>query len=117
MDADGHATEDYGWQTRFIAPSDCSGWFLPSAGQLTEIYNCKDLLAGQIGKINAIITDSSKEYVRWITSISRYVWSSTEYGASPGRSAYAVYFNGGTANWQNKYGVSNAYAVRPVLAF
>ena len=117
VDADGHATEDYGWQTRFIAPSDCSGWFLPSAGQLTEIYNCKDLLAGQIGKINAIITDSSREYVRWITSISRYVWSSTEYGSSPGRNAYAVYFNGGTANWQNKYGVSNAYAVRPVLAF
>ena len=117
VDADGQPTEDYGWQNRFIAPADCSGWYLPSAGQLTAIHNQEDLLTGQIEKINAIVTDGSREHIRWITSISRYVWSSTEYKYSPSRSAYAVYFNGGSANWQNKYGNSNIYAVRPVLAF
>ena len=117
VDGNGQNTDAYDWQARFTAPSDCSGWFLPSAGQLTQIYNDREFLAEQINKVNAVITDTSKEHVRWIKSISNYVWSSTEYQNSPHASAYAVFFNGGDINWQNKYGDSNIYVVRPILVF
>lgn len=121
VDQDGNPTGDYGWQTRFAAPSGSSGWFLPSAGQVSFLCENQEFLTGQIQKVKESIpeSDPAREYIGWIPSPLTYVWTSTEYGNQP-LQAYGVYvaiptsMSFGDANWQNKDG---AYAVRPILAF
>ena len=83
------------------APANSSGWFLPSIGQMWNVYqNRTSLFDGKTG-VSVLQRD--------------WYWSSSEYYDNPARNALYVYVNNGSVlNYLKSY--SNSY-VRPVLAF
>ena len=103
------------YRKKVSVPQECSGWYLPSAKELTllcgtdvsDIWNNhsggtdnRDLMNTQLGKASG-------------TSLqSYYYWSSTEYDGSW---AWSVYFYYGNVYYDRKR--SNWYGVRAVLAF
>lgn len=93
---------------QYAAPASSSGWFLPSCGQLSSLYNSRDILSGQIDKLK---TTSGYDDVKWLTE--NYYWSSSEY-TGDSKFARIVYFSSGYVNDGYKYGNHN---VRSVLAF
>lgn len=116
VDVDGSETDRYVWQKRFAAPSDCSGWFLPSAGQLSYLYEIREQMLSQIEKVKGIVTDDSAKHIRWVSSRTWYEWSSTEYQYAPHSEAYAVYFNNGKDRAWSKCTTHKDFA-RSVLVF
>ncbi|QIU95457.1 fimbrillin family protein [Bacteroides faecium] len=99
----------YGWQTVYAAPTNSSGWFLPSAGQLSYLYENRSDLAARIQALGSKLESS---YIKWFSTIW-YYWSSSEY-SDYSSSAYRVDFYGGYVDW---YGKDRTYDVRAVSAF
>ena len=83
------------------APANSSGWFLPSIGQMWNVYqNRTSLFDGKTG-VSVLQRD--------------WYWSSSENYDSPAYHALYVYVRFGYVNYRNKF---NSYSyVRPVLAF
>lgn len=89
------------YETGCNAPTNSSGWFLPSIGQMWNIYQNRSSLFN--GK--AVVTSLKSDWY----------WSSSEHYRSPARSALYVSVSGGYVNYYDKdYRFSY---VRPVLAF
>ncbi|MEG1866868.1 MAG: fimbrillin family protein [Bacteroides sp.] len=91
------------------APTESSGWFLPSCGQLLSLYYNGDLLSGQINKLKTI---SSYVAISWFLPFN--YWSSSERLYSSSISARYVYFGGGSVHSNYKSYGNN---VRSILAF
>lgn len=87
------------------APEDCSGWFMPSAGQLKELYAVKDAVNSSIAKAGG-------------KALSGQYWSSSEVEGNSATVAYAylVDFNA-TGEYVQQIRVDKFYDVRAVLAF
>lgn len=99
----------YDWQKGYASPTNSSGWFLPSAGQLRYLYqNHSDLAA----RIQALGRKLDSSYIKWF-STSWYYWSSSE-ASDRSDYAYRVDFSYDGVRWYPK---SNTYDVRAVSAF
>lgn len=113
VDRKGKPTNAYDWQHPLSAPTNTSGWFLPSCGQLHFLYQNSSLLSARMDAVkNCTPADCSyKDYIKWFSS--DYYWSSTE-DSSAQENAWSVHFiNSYTGNDNKRYG----YEVRAVLAF
>lgn len=97
------------WQQNYAAPSNSSGWFLPSCGQLGYLYNNRSDLSTRINNIKEVISDSN---IKWF-STSSYYWSSSE-GEDYSDRAWRVYFGYGDSNASYKGDTDD---VRAVCAF
>lgn len=88
--------------TQYAAPQNSSGWFLPSCGQLKDLYDNRNSLQSSVTKAGG----------KWfLTYSSSYYWSSTELSE---RYAWRVYFLDGYRFYNIK---TIAFNVRAVLAF
>ena len=115
LDKDGNdANGKYDWQQPLAAPSNTSGWFLPSCGQLQYLYQNRSVLSARMTDVkNSTPTDCGyKEYIKWF-STSLYYWSSTERSDYPDY-AWRVDFRNGNAHLNFK---DDARDLRAVLAF
>ena len=115
LDKDGNdANGKYDWQQPLAAPSNTSGWFLPSCGQLQYLYQNRSVLLVRMTDVKNSTPDncSYKDKIKWF-STSWYYWSSTERSYDP-RNAWRVDFLNGYTNYIYKY---YTYVVRAVLAF
>lgn len=97
------ATE--GYETSYPAPSESSGWFLPSGGQC--MYWCQNgnLMLGQVKKATGKSDNS------WQDSY----WSSSENDSRPLDRAWYLNFNSSVINWSSKSSATKK--VRPYLVF
>ena len=115
LDENGEVTNEYSWQQPFSAPDNTSGWFLPSAGQLTYIYYNKALISSQMDMVKSCMSnDKLKKYIQWFSAkdySSNLYWSSSE---KDGYNAYSVFFGIGRVYSSDK---RRTYGVRAVLAF
>ena len=115
LDKDGNdANGKYDWQKPLAAPGNTSGWFLPSRGQLSHLFNNRSVLSARMTDVkNSTPTDCSyKNEIGWF-STSGFYWSSTEYSRYP-YGAWDVDFSsgGGLSYYKDRTG-----DVRAVLAF
>ena len=122
VDQDGNPTTAYDWQKPLAAPSNTSGWFLPSLRQLLDLFECSFLTESMSAVKNSLPDDCDyKNYIGWLEAKDYWTsWSSSEGGeesAAPERAKRADYrystgmaFNG-TALKKQK---NNA---RAILAF
>ena len=113
-DRDGNpADEKYDWQKPLAAPSNTSGWFLPSCGQLQYLYQNRSVLSARMTEVKNSTPNnySYKNHIKWFTS--GCYWSSTEYSRS---SRYAWYVDFGSGSSGQIY-KDSTYDVRAVLAF
>lgn len=92
-----YATVSY--EEKIAAPAGSSGWFLPSIGQIYEVFLNRDFLFGKGG-------NNLKD---------EWYWSSSESGGDPGVYALFLYVNNSDADSYPK-DASSCY-VRPILAF
>ncbi len=90
-----------GYEARYPAPANTSGWFLPSGGQCQYWLNHKDIILRSIQNAGGD---------RWKDGY----WSSSEYSRSPTYRAYFLHVSHGDMG--NDYKV-NSSAVRACLAF
>lgn len=105
--------ERYDWQKPLAAPDNTSGWFLPSCGQLSYLYQNRDFLTECINTVkNKTSEQTLKDHICWFSTSWCY-WSSTE-SSRYSRNAWGVGFNCGGTDSYSKYGT---YDVRAVLAF
>ena len=94
-----YAVVDY--ETKVKAPTNSSGWFLPSIGQMWNVYqNRTSLFDGKTG-VSVLQRD--------------WYWSSSEHYSNPAYDALYVNVSLGCVNNSDKRN-RNSY-VRPVLAF
>lgn len=93
---------------QYAAPAGSSGWFLPSCDQLLSLYKNRDVLSGQINKLNI----NGYGSIGWFRG--EYYWSSSEYDSNPKYGARYVYFRRGGVGWNLK---NSDYFVRGVFAF
>lgn len=118
-DQDGNpANGKYDWQKPLVAPSNTSGWFLPSCGQLQYLYQNRSVLSARMTDVkNSTPTDCRyKDKIKWFSrTIFCDYWSSTEYSSRP-NSACHTGFNDYAAY---PYADHKDYTcnVRAVLAF
>ena len=102
----------YDWQKQYTAPENTSGWFLPSSGQLKNIYYVNrynaNLLKKQIEKVKSL----DAENIKWF-NMSWYYWSSSEY-PNPSDGAWSVGFVDG---YVGRGGKNFKLDFRAVLAF
>lgn len=115
LDKDGNdANGKYDWLQPLAAPSNTSGWFLPSCGQLKYLYQNRSVLSARMTDVkNCTPTDCSyRDKIKWF-STSWYYWSSTEYLDSP-YYAWDVDVSSGDGNGYDK---DYTDYVRAVLAF
>lgn len=112
VDQDGNPTDAYGWQQPLAAPQNTSGWFLPSCGQLTYLYQNSSILSARMNDVKNSIPDdcSYKVYIKWYDRDN--YWSSTELWGN--RSAHRVSFYNGHINYNS---MNFKWCVRPILAF
>lgn len=83
------------------APANSSGWFLPSIGQMWNVYqNRTSLFDGKTG-VSVLQSD--------------WYWSSSEIYSYPASDALYVLVGSGRVDYLNKH--SRLSYVRPVLAF
>ncbi|MDE6643526.1 MAG: fimbrillin family protein [Muribaculaceae bacterium] len=116
------------WQYGLTAPSNTSGWFIPTTAQMKQVAslrnNNNDAFAKHIRMIKALLPDDCayKGYVCSDYSIYRNVetndyfhWTSTEH-SSAGTYPYAeaVYLVDGRFEYMQKI---SAFCVRPMLAY
>lgn len=93
-----------GYEASYPAPSNSSGWFLPSAGQCKYWLNNKDALLASVRKATG---DSGYSW-------KSLYWSSSEYSDYPTNRAWCVSFYGGNVGYDHK----DSYDyVRSCLAF
>ncbi len=114
IDHEGNTITDgrYDWQTSFTAPTNTSGWFLPSLAQLAALYNDKDVLEGSINAVSEIAGTNLKDHIKWFSG--GIYWSSTE-SSDYSYSAYTVNFANGVSN--TGYEKNKTYYVRAILVF
>ena len=117
-DQDGNpANGKYDWQKPLAAPSNTSGWFLPSCGQLSHLYANRSLLSARMTDVkNSTPADCNyKGKIKWFNSswTSKPYWSSTELSDDPDR-AWHVRFDDGYGIFNRK---GSTLTVRAVLAF
>ena len=122
FDQNGNPTNAYDWQKPLAAPSNTSGWFMPSLRQLVDLFECSFLTESMRAVKNSLPDDCGyKDYIGWLEAKDYWVsWSSTEDAvepASPDRAMRADYnndngtaYNGSAIKRQKNY-------VRAVLAF
>ena len=117
LDRDGNPTTDYDWQKPLVAPDNTSGWLLPSCGQLTNIYENREILSSRMtdAKDNTPDAASYKDHIRWFFTgdISRY-WTSSESNWYI-FCAWCVRFSNGYV--ANNYIKQGKMSVRPILVF
>lgn len=118
IDQDGNPTNAYDWQKPLAAPSNTSGWFLPSCGQLLYLYENSSLLSSRMVDVKNSAPDNCnyKDKIKWFKTSSNvfyYYWSSTESSRGPDRT-WLVYFGRGSYDYLYKY---RTLDVRSVLAF
>ena len=89
------------YETYCNAPSNSSGWFLPSIGQMWKIYQNRSSLFGSVSGAEVLESD--------------WYWSSSEDYDYPAYNALYVSVDSGSVNGDSK-GSRLSY-VRPVLAF
>ena len=113
-DQNGNSTNAYDWQQPLAAPKNTSGWFLPSCGQLSYLYQNSSLLSSRMTEVknNTPAGCSYKDYIKWF-SISYYYWSSAEYSYYPNYACYVDFYDGLAGNY---YKNCDGF-VRAVLAF
>lgn len=113
LDKDGNPTTDYDWQQPLAAPSNSSGWFLPSCDQLRYLNENRSFLSDCMNDLKNSPSDCSyKDKIEWFGPY--YYWSSTE-GSSPGNALFvAMGTISGIINDKTK---DRQYNVRAVLAF
>ncbi len=101
----------YDCQQQLAAPSNTSGWFLPSCGQLKYLYQNSSVLSVRMDVVKNSTPANCiyKDKIMWF--YKSYYWSSTE-GSQ--KYAWAVIFGDGTARPGFK---SSTNEVRAVLAF
>lgn len=125
VDRDGNPTTAYDWQKPLAAPSNTSGWFMPSVGQLLDLLECPFLTKSMSAVKNSLPDDCGyKDYIGWLEAKSYWEsWSSTEdvdadEPASPDKFAMGAAYNDETGLTYNTSAVKRQenYA-RPVLAF
>ena len=114
LDQNGNQTSAYEWQEPLAAPSNSSGWFLPSCGQLRYLYQNGSLLSNRMTDVkNRTSPDCDyKDKIKWFNE-SWFYWSSTENWSDP-RFAWEVNFYSGFASYSLK---DCTYGVRAVLVF
>ena len=98
-------------------PTTCSGWYLPSAKELTLLcgQEVADIWNNNSGgtDMRDIINDKLSKLGNYATQISSaFYWSSTEYSYSD--KAFAMYVSNGGVSYYRK---SDSYRVRCVLVF
>ena len=115
LDKDGNTTTDYDWQKPLAAPSNSSGWFLPSLGQLKYLRGNSSLLSPRIDIIKNSLGNEYgyKDKIKWFGRNSYYYWSSTEYWLDSYSAWRVDLYYGYTGSWEK----NKAYDVRAVLAF
>lgn len=122
FDQNGNPTNAYDWQKPLAAPSNTSGWFMPSLRQLCDLFECSFLTESMRAVKNSLPDDCGyKDYIGWLEAKDYWdSWSSTEGGLesrNPKLATHADY----------RYSASEAYIassqkaqenyVRAVLAF
>ena len=122
VDQNGNPTNAYDWQKPLAAPSNTSGWFMPSLRQLGYLFDCSFLTERMRAVKNSLPDDCGyKDYIGWLEAKDYWdSWSSTEGGLesrNPKLATHADY----------RYSISQAYIassqkaqenyVRAVLAF
>ena len=122
FDQNGNPTNAYDWQKPLAAPSNTSGWFMPSLRQLCDLFDCSFLTESMRAVKNSLPDDCGyKDYIGWLEAKDYWdSWSSTEGGLesrNPKLATHADY----------RYSISQAYIassqkaqenyVRAVLAF
>lgn len=112
VDQDGNPTDAYDWQKPLAAPSNTSGWFLPTYGQLTYLYQNRSVLSSRMDVVKSSVPANCdyKDKIKWF---NYYYWSSTEIPNYPD-DALNMSLRYGDAY---PFGKFNRYGVRAVLAF
>lgn len=113
-DGNGNIVSDgrYDWQTPLKAPSNGnSGWFMPSAGQLSHIYLWRSYFEERFETVKATL-DSSVPYKRHIM-VTQYGWSLESSSEYPGNSLvwYVNFDFGGIFDKVAKVREANARAI------
>lgn len=118
LDYDGNPTSAYAWQAPLRAPAGTSGWFLPSAAQLSYMATCRDYLDSRFMAAKAASAAELQDYVKGFDTRSycKY-WSSTEDERSGyDNFAYGMPFSDLTYKAYSKN--TDYYAfTRPVIVF
>ena len=106
-----NAAEDSGYPATYYAvvdyaskvpsPANSSGWFLPSIGQMWNVYQNRTSLFDGKTVVSGLKSD--------------WYWSSSEYYYDPASNALCVSVGYGYVSRSGKYGRSSY--LRPVLAF
>jgi len=106
-----NAAEDSGYPATYYAvvdyaskvpsPANSSGWFLPSIGQMWNVYQNRTSLFDGKTVVSGLKSD--------------WYWSSSEDYSSPASDALYVLVGDGYVNLDYKF--SRSSSVRPVLAF
>lgn len=115
LDQDGNdANGKYDWQKPLAAPSNTSGWFLPSCGQLKYLEKNRSSLAARMDIVKSSVPDNCNyaDKIKWFSKVF-YYWSSTE-DSSFTVLSYLVDLYSGLSNIYTKEGKCD---VRAVLAF
>lgn len=115
LDQEGNdANGKYDWQKPLAAPSNTSGWFLPSCGQLKYLEKNRSSLAARMDIVKSSVPDNCNytDKIKWFSKVF-YYWSSTEDSSFPVLS-YLVDLYSGISNIYIKEGKCD---VRAVLAF
>lgn len=108
-----YSYDNFGWQTRFLAPDNTTGWFIPSIGQLLSAVQILSLNKDVIESINGVPLQSKMKY--WTCVESR-----TEDLARDASDAHYLPYNGYSPSYTPpavSKTSSNDITVRPILVF
>lgn len=122
VDQNGNPTTAYDWQKPLAAPSNTSGWFMPSLRQLGYLFDCSFLTESMRAVKNSLPDDCDyKDYIGWLEAKDYWEsWSSSEGGeepATPERAKRADYNNGNGTGYIVSVIKNRENYVRAVLAF
>lgn len=122
VDQNGNPTTAYDWQKPLAAPSNTSGWFMPSLRQLGYLFDCSFLTESMRAVKNSLPDDCGyKDYIGWLEAKDYWEsWSSSEGGeepATPERAKRADYNNGNGTGYIVSVIKNRENYVRAVLAF
>ena len=118
VDQNGNPTNAYDWQKPLAAPSNTSGWFMPSLRQLGYLFDCSFLTERMRAVKNSLPDDCGyKDYIGWIEAKDYWVsWSSTE-DVNPDFATHADYNNDNGTAYIVIAKKERGYYVRAILAF
>ena len=95
--------------SKYAAPANTSGWFLPSCGQLYDMFALRSMLSSRMEKCREELKDPN---IAWLKK--DIYWSST--GSVCAEDALAWAFNVSIFS-KESHGTRENYYVRPVIAF